>query len=708
MKFRLNIPFLKRIKSKKKNGKIRRVYFGLRFRLLAMLIMVMIVFLSFVALLLYQHQVSIIAQETRSNSETLTRILAGPAEIYLDRMIDISTAESKLKLDLIEKDARNFITYNNNIEKIVIIDDKGTARYSSLPAEIGTNIKSRGYVTKALELEEDNISNFNFSVDEKTTKNGPIVHTSYLTIITPVYLKQGLMMSILEDFKNSYPAYYSAKTPAEKKRIYTGLHAKYKDILDEGSSDNIEKQTDDSESPKPEVPADKNKKAQTTVKQPVKKPAVAAKKIVKPAPVKKEIPVAAAEKLPEEKEDKVTRNEDIDFLFHRLFTHVMHIRNKPFDLKREEQYMAVDDKWLFKLKTEMIQARKNELLSRENEITETISKNLTRMAEAMEKSRRLGSIAVLFNTDKIEKEHNQILSSIILPWIGPVPGFYFIGVIFLLMGIVFFFVLDYMVKNIKYLENWALGVADGNLSESIHIKSADEIGRLGDVFNHMLKEIIMKYHLEKFVSTSTRTMITKQGIDSSKIETGVTGRRNYSFIFSDVRGFTSFTEDNSPEKVMDVLNTYLNLQSNIVKANKGDIDDYVGDQIMAHFRGENRADLAIESSLLIMQEVSRLNSERDKEGLPIFEVGIGVHGGPVVTGNVGSHFRMDFTCLGDAVNLTSRLCSAAKAGEILVSAELFKKASKKYPHEVIDPIHVKGKKDAIHIIRLLPEKWNIS
>jgi adenylate cyclase len=102
-----------------------------------------------------------------------------------------------------------------------------------------------------------------------------------------------------------------------------------------------------------------------------------------------------------------------------------------------------------------------------------------------------------------------------------------------------------------------------------------------------------------------------------------------------------------------------------------------------------------------------LNSERDKEGLPMFEVGIGVHGGPVVTGNVGSHFRMDFTCLGDAVNLTSRLCSAAKAGEILVSAELFKKAAKKYPHEVIDPIQVKGKKDAIHIVRLLPEKWNI-
>ncbi len=671
MRFKVQIPFLREYHSYKKNKKIRPVYFGLRFRLLAMLIMVMVVFLSFVALILYQHQVSIIEQETSANAETLTRILAGPAEIYLDRMIDTSTAEANLKLDLIEKESRNFLAYNENIEKIVIIDDKGVARYSSLHSEIGKNIKSRGYVKKALELAEDKVSTFSFSVDEKSKKSKKVVHTNYLTVITPVYLKAGLMMDILKDYQESYPSYHNAKSSREKRVIYTQLFKKYINVLSEDFTGE--------KAEKDKKIKQKNDKAKN--KQVVKK-----------------------QKTVDAEPEQATRKNDIDFLFHHLFLQVMHARNKSFHLPREKRFL-LHDAWLFKLKNELIQARENQLLARENEITDEIGKNLDLMADSMMHTRRLGSIAILFNTDKIENDRRQILSSVILPWIGPVPGFYFLGIIFILMGLVFFFVLDYMVKNIKRLENWAMGVANGNLGQSIYSESGDEIGRLGDVFNHMLKEIIIKYHLEKFVSSSTKSMITKQSAESSKIETGVTGRRNYSFIFSDVRGFTAFTESNPPEKVMEVLNSYLDLQSNIVKSNKGDIDDYVGDQIMAHFRGENRADVAISSAMLMMRAVKQLNREREEQDLPTFEVGIGVHGGQVVTGNVGSSFRMDFACLGDAVNLTSRLCSAAKAGEILVSEELFKKAKKKYPHEAVDPVHVKGKKGAISIIRLKPDKW---
>ena len=101
-----------------------------------------------------------------------------------------------------------------------------------------------------------------------------------------------------------------------------------------------------------------------------------------------------------------------------------------------------------------------------------------------------------------------------------------------------------------------------------------------------------------------------------------------------------------------------------------------------------------------MKEVRKTNEERKKQGLPVFEVGIGVHGGDVVSGNVGSKFRMDYACVGDAVNLTSRLCSSAPAGNIYISQELFLLAKKKHPHEVIQPISVKGKKDSISIVRL--------
>jgi adenylate cyclase len=217
----------------------------------------------------------------------------------------------------------------------------------------------------------------------------------------------------------------------------------------------------------------------------------------------------------------------------------------------------------------------------------------------------------------------------------------------------------------------------------------------------MIDEIKIKYHLEKFVSKSTRNMIENQKSDTGEVDLGVTGRNNFAFIFSDIRGFTSFSEKEDPATVIGVLNYYLELQSKIIKSSKGDIDDYVGDEIMAHFSGEKKADRAVETAIKIMKEVAHVNAERKKSGLPVFEVGIGVHGGDVVVGNIGSKFRMDFTSVGDTVNLTSRLCSAAEPGEIIVSLDLFGKTKKKFKKIDCSPIEVKGKENKVKIVKIV-------
>ncbi len=242
-------------------------------------------------------------------------------------------------------------------------------------------------------------------------------------------------------------------------------------------------------------------------------------------------------------------------------------------------------------------------------------------------------------------------------------------------------------------------MSQGDLDTKIEIASNDEIGRLGDIFNSMLDEVVQKYHLEKFVSSSTRSMIRKKHLEAGAPSPGSTGRENFAFIFSDVRGFTSFSERNDPATVIEVLNFYLNLQAGIVKSRRGDIDDYTGDQIMAHFGGEKRADTAIETAVAIMKAIKEENVLRTRQGLPIFEVGIGVHGGDVIVGNIGSEFWMDFACIGDAVNLTARLCAAAGAGEIIVSKELFSRAKKKHRHEAMQPLLVKGKTKEIGVVR---------
>ena len=89
---------------------------------------------------------------------------------------------------------------------------------------------------------------------------------------------------------------------------------------------------------------------------------------------------------------------------------------------------------------------------------------------------------------------------------------------------------------------------------------------------------------------------------------------------------------------------------------------------------------------------------------PYFEVGIGLHGGDVVEGNIGSRFRMDFSCIGDVVNLSSRLCSNAKPGEILVSQELYSQVQSKHKYKTvkIPPISVKGKAKKINVVKILP------
>ncbi len=102
-----------------------------------------------------------------------------------------------------------------------------------------------------------------------------------------------------------------------------------------------------------------------------------------------------------------------------------------------------------------------------------------------------------------------------------------------------------------------------------------------------------------------------------------------------------------------------------------------------------------------MQQIKATNKQRQQQGLAVFDIGIGVHGGDVVVGNIGSEFRMDLACVGDAVNLSSRLCSAAKGGEILISDELYEHSSKTFTAKNATAISVKGKESKIKIKKIV-------
>lgn len=166
--------------------------------------------------------------------------------------------------------------------------------------------------------------------------------------------------------------------------------------------------------------------------------------------------------------------------------------------------------------------------------------------------------------------------------------------------------------------------------------------------------------------------------------------------FSDIRGFTAFSEKVDPEVVVDMLNVYLRHQAEIVGKYQGDIDKFVGDELVAVFQGEHMLENTILCALEIQDKMASLLKEHPEWELG---VGIGINTGEVVMGAMGSETRMDFTILGDHVNLGARLCSSAAPGQILVSEHVYKHiadlAGVRFNR--LEPIAVKGKAEPVRI-----------
>jgi class 3 adenylate cyclase len=253
-----------------------------------------------------------------------------------------------------------------------------------------------------------------------------------------------------------------------------------------------------------------------------------------------------------------------------------------------------------------------------------------------------------------------------------------------------------MVQPIMNLFEGMVRVREGDLEIRMDIRRHDELGNLSHEFNNMIIHLREKLQMQKFVSERTVSMIHEQTSLGEIVVGGI--RQNLAFLFSDIRGFTAMSEKMEPEDVVTILNEYLNLQANIIKKHNGDIDKYVGDEVMAVFSGDEKADNAIACSIEIIKQIESLNISKGETGMQHMNVGIGLNLGNVIQGRMGSSDRMDNTCIGDAVNLAARLCSRAESGAILASKAIVSKmTSKKFLGKKLDPIKVKGKEQPVEV-----------
>ncbi|MCX7769705.1 MAG: adenylate/guanylate cyclase domain-containing protein [Proteobacteria bacterium] len=184
-------------------------------------------------------------------------------------------------------------------------------------------------------------------------------------------------------------------------------------------------------------------------------------------------------------------------------------------------------------------------------------------------------------------------------------------------------------------------------------------------------------------------------------------KKEVTILFSDIRGFTTLSEQMEPEALVQLLNSYLSPMTNIILKNGGTLDKYIGDAIMALFNApldlKEHANLCCKSALMMIEKLGDVNREFKDKGFPEINIGIGINTGMVIVGNMGTDIRFDYTAIGDTVNLASRLEGMNKiyGTNIIISEFTAKKIDRSiFKIRQLDVIRVKGKTIPISIYEL--------
>lgn len=269
--------------------------------------------------------------------------------------------------------------------------------------------------------------------------------------------------------------------------------------------------------------------------------------------------------------------------------------------------------------------------------------------------------------------------------------------------IVFFFSLS-LTQPLVRLVDATESVAQGNYDVKVKVSTTDEIGDLTAAFNQMTIGLAER---EKFKTAFAKfhSQEVAEKILSGELKLG--GERKHATVFfSDVRGFTAMSEKMEPEALVSVLNRYMTRMVRVILEHGGIVDKYVGDAIMALWgvplAKDGDVKNAVQACLDMRQALDELNTEFKAEGLPTLKMGMGLNYGPLVSGNIGSEERMEFTVIGDTVNTASRIESITKTfgTDCLISQAVLDQVPGLFLVEKAHEAKVKGKADALIVYKV--------
>jgi len=261
-----------------------------------------------------------------------------------------------------------------------------------------------------------------------------------------------------------------------------------------------------------------------------------------------------------------------------------------------------------------------------------------------------------------------------------------------------------ITEPVTVLAQGAEKIEQGHYDLTIEVNQKDELGQLAQRFNAMAKGLAerakVRSLLGKVVSPAIADQLLNEGVELGGEEREVT------ILFSDIRNFTSLCETHNAKEMITLLNQLLTRLSKIIDVHHGVIDKYIGDAVMALFgvpiKDDRQAQNTVLAALAMQQELVVINQELIANNFVEIGLGIGINTAQVIAGNMGSTTRLNYTVIGDGVNVSSRLEGLTKYyGVSILVTQATKEQCKDILFQEIDTVRVKGKKQGLTIYKPL-------
>lgn len=305
-----------------------------------------------------------------------------------------------------------------------------------------------------------------------------------------------------------------------------------------------------------------------------------------------------------------------------------------------------------------------------------------------------GKVVVGFSLEEMERE----VSSSRRTALGLTFGFVVLG------GVVAVAVASSITQPIQVLVRGMEEVRKGNLAADVEIPNKDEIGALANSFNFMIAGLRERDRIKGTFQRFVSSQVAEKVLGAKDIV--LTGeRRRASILFADIRGFTAMSERLAPEQIVSMLNEYFSVMVDIIIEHEGNLDKFIGDAMMAVFGAPTRHSddplRAVRTAIAMQRALVELNEERDRRGAEAIYIGVGIATGDVVAGNIGSEKRMEYSVIGDEVNLAARIQSKSGKEKILICPETFKAVQGEIKTIPLEPVMLKGKSHPVQIYEVV-------